>query len=38
MNEKNIAEIDLSALKHNFIHLRDSVAASSPATAPMGVV
>ena len=38
MNEKNIAEIDLSALKHNFIHLRDSVAASSPVTAPMCVV
>ena len=38
MNEKNIAEIDLSALKHNFIHLRDRVAAASPATAPMCVV
>ena len=38
MNEKNIAEIDLSALKHNFIHLRDRVTAVSPATAPMCVV
>ena len=38
MNEKNIAEIDLSALKHNFTHLRDRVGAVSPATAPMCVV
>lgn len=38
MNEKNIAEIDLSALRHNFIHLRDKIRTASPATEPMCVV
>ena len=30
MNEKNIAEIDLSALKQNFTHLRVRVRAVDP--------
>lgn len=38
MNEKNIAEIDLSALKHNFAHLRGRVRAVSAETEPMCVV
>ena len=38
MNEKNIAEIDLSALKHNFTHLRGRVRAVSAQTEPMCVV
>ena len=38
MTEKNLAEIDLSALKHNFTVLRDRVKAASPDTEPMCVV
>ena len=38
MNEKNIAEIDLSALKQNFTHLRGRVRAVSAETEPMCVV
>lgn len=38
MTEKNLAEIDLSALKHNFTVLRDRIKAASPATEPMCVV
>lgn len=38
MTEKNLAEIDLSALKHNFLILRDRVKAASPKTEPMCVV
>ena len=38
MTEKNLAEIDLSALKHNFLILRDKIKAASPKTEPMCVV
>ena len=38
MNEKNIAEIDLSAQKQNFTHLRGRVRAVSAETEPMCVV
>jgi len=38
VTEKNLAEIDLSALKHNFTVLRDRIKAASPATEPMCVV
>lgn len=38
MTEKNIAEIDLGALKHNFLILRNRIKAASPATEPMCVV
>ncbi|MBQ4556311.1 MAG: alanine racemase [Clostridia bacterium] len=38
MTEKNIAEIDVSALKHNFIVLRDRIKNASPDTEPMCVV
>lgn len=38
MTEKNIAEIDLSALRHNFSYLRGRICAVSPQTEPMCVV
>lgn len=38
MNEKNLAEIDISALKHNFTYLQNKIQALSPATEPMCVV
>ncbi len=38
MTEKNIAEIDLSALRHNFSYLRGRIWAVSPQTEPMCVV
>lgn len=38
MTEKNIAEIDLSALRHNFTYLRGKLRAVSGATEPMCVV
>lgn len=38
MTEKNIAEIDLSALRHNYICLCDRIRAVSPNTDPMCVV
>lgn len=38
MTEKNLAEIDLSALKHNFTVLRDRIKKASPKTEPMCVV
>ncbi|MBQ6613757.1 MAG: alanine racemase [Clostridia bacterium] len=38
MNEKNLAEIDLSALKHNFTYLESKIHALSPETEPMCVV
>lgn len=38
MTEKNIAEIDVSALKHNFIHLKNKIRSVSPTTEPMCVV
>lgn len=38
MNEKNLAEIDVAALQHNFTYLQNMIHASSPATEPMCVV
>lgn len=38
MTEKNLAEIDLGALKHNFLILRDRIKAASEKTEPMCVV
>lgn len=38
MNEKNLAEIDLSALKHNFEHLQEKIKSVSPDTEAMCVV
>ena len=38
MTEKNIAEIDVSALQHNFRYLRDKIQKASAATEPMCVV
>ena len=38
MNEKNIAEIDLSALRHNFTYLQSKIKALSQNTEPMCVV
>ena len=38
MTEKNIAEIDLSALRHHFSYLRGRIWAVSPQTEPMCVV
>ena len=38
MTEKNIAEIDLSALRHNFTYLRGKLRAVSGVTEPMCVV
>lgn len=38
MTEKNLAEIDLSALKHNFLVLKNRIKAASPNTEPMCVV
>ena len=38
MTEKNLAQIDIAALQHNFRHLRDRIQAVSPTTEPMCVV
>lgn len=38
MNEKNLAEIDLAALRHNFEHLQKKIKSVSPKTEPMCVV
>lgn len=38
MTEKNLAEIDVTALQHNFRYLRDKIQAASPVTEPMCVV
>ena len=38
MTEKNLAEIDVAALQHNFRYLRDKIQAASPVTEPMCVV
>ncbi|MBQ9134397.1 MAG: alanine racemase [Clostridia bacterium] len=38
MTEKNLAEIDVAALQHNFQYLRDKIQAASPVTEPMCVV
>lgn len=38
MNEKNIAEIDVAALQHNFTYLQGKIRAASPETEPMCVV
>lgn len=38
MTEKNIAEIDVAALQHNFTYLQGKVHAASPKTEPMCVV
>lgn len=38
MTEKNIAEIDVAALQHNFRYLRDKMQSVSQATEPMCVV
>lgn len=38
MTEKNIAEIDVSALKHNFSILQNKIKVASPDTEPMCVV
>ncbi|MBQ4150183.1 MAG: alanine racemase [Clostridia bacterium] len=38
MTEKNLAEIDLAALKHNFLVLRNRIKEASPTTEPMCVV
>lgn len=38
MTEKNIAEIDVSALKHNFVLLEEKIKSASPETEPMCVV
>lgn len=38
MNEKNIAEIDVAALQHNFTYLQGRIRAASPTTEPMCVV
>lgn len=38
MNEKNLAEIDTAALRHNFIHLQNKIHAVCADTEPMCVV
>lgn len=38
MTEKNIAEIDVAALQHNFRHLQKKIQSASPDTEPMCVV
>ena len=38
MTEKNLAQIDVAALQHNFRHLRDRIRGVSPVTEPMCVV
>lgn len=38
MTEKNIAEIDVAALRHNFTYLQNKIHAASPETEPMCVV
>lgn len=38
MTEKNLAEIDVAALQHNFRYLRDIIQNASAATEPMCVV
>ena len=38
MTEKNLAEIDVAALQHNFRYLRDKIQNASAATEPMCVV
>lgn len=38
MTEKNLAEIDVAALQHNFTYLQNKVHAASQATEPMCVV
>ncbi len=38
MNEKNLAEIDIDALRHNFTYLQSKINAVSESTEPMCVV